>query len=203
MGSNPLEGAPPPRSRWWVLRAFGHHPLVRSSDRVEAWLLALLVIAAVFAVPFALATATGVHDSRTHELALEPQTSHEVIATVVDDTVTAVRGYTLDVKATVAWTANNVEHTTKIDVAQQMSPGDEVRIWVDDAGKLTSPPETAATAVRDAVLAGVTVWAGVIGCAALLFVLVRMRLNGIRGAGWDRDLRHLVDDEGGRADWRN
>lgn len=193
----------PVTRRRWTFCAFGHNPLIRTTDRVEACVLAIAVVIAVLAVPVALAFATGVHDSRSRALDSAPPTSHEVTATVVDNTVTAVKGYTLDVTAKVTWIVDNVEHKASVDVPRQMQPGDQLRVWVDDAGRLAEPPRTAATATRDAVLAGIGVWTVGIGCVAVLFVLIRMRLNTIRAAGWDREFRHLVDDEGGRADWRN
>lgn len=193
----------PVRRRWWAFCVFGRNPLIRSSDRVEVGLLAVMIAIVVLAIPVALAFATGVHDSRSRALDAVAPTSHEVTATLVGDTVTAVKGYTLDVTAKVAWQVNNREHTASVDVPRQMPSGAQLQIWVDDTGRLAAPPQTPATATRDAVLAGVGAWIGVIGCAALIFVLTRMRLNRMRAAGWDREFRHLVDDEGGRADWRN
>ncbi|MGK2881627.1 MAG: Rv1733c family protein [Mycobacterium sp.] len=198
-----MDNNPPVKARWWVLRAFGRNPLVRSSDRTEAGMLAFLLAVVFLAIPISLAFATGVHDDRTRALAAQTVVSREVSATVVDQTVTAVKPYALDVTANVTWRANGIEHTGSVDVPKPMDPGEQVQIWVDRTGRMAAPPATQGTATRDAVLAGVGAWTIVIASAAMLFAIIRGHLNRIRSLGWDRDIRHLVDDDGGRADWRS
>lgn len=196
MDTNPMQ------TRWWVWRAFSRNPLVRASDRFEASMLAAVVAVVIFSVPFVLALATGVHDARTRALDTQTSTSHLVSATVVGQSVTAVRAYALDVTAKVTWRTGGTEHTAKVDVPKPMVAGDQVDIWVDNNGRLAQPPATEATATRDAVLAGVGAWVAVILCAAVLFLIIRAHLTRVRLAGWDLTIKHLVDDDGGRADWR-
>lgn len=191
----------PAEKRWWVFRVFGRNPLIRSSDRAEVVVLAVLLAAVLLAIPIAGAMATEVHDARSRALQAQPSTSHEIPATVVSDTVTAVKPYALDVTAKVTWRVGAVEHTGTVDVPRPMDAGQQLQIWVDDTGKMTSPPATQATATRDAVLTGVGTWVAVIACATLLFLLIRYRLDRIRSSGWDREIRHLVNDDGGRANW--
>jgi hypothetical protein len=61
---------------------------VRTSDRIELWIIALGVLIAMVATAGALGTA--VHDARSHVYLAEAQTRHTLVARVAEDSTTVV-----------------------------------------------------------------------------------------------------------------
>ena len=68
--------------RWRFARLFGFNPLVRISDRVEAFVVVLAVVVMLLAVPIAAAVGTAVYDSRSRQYTEQAQTSQVVTGTV-------------------------------------------------------------------------------------------------------------------------
>ena len=67
--------------RWLACLAAVHNPLVRASDRLEAFVTLLMIIAVTMAVPVAGAIGTAVHDTRSQMYAEQAKTRHAVAAT--------------------------------------------------------------------------------------------------------------------------
>jgi cation transport ATPase len=70
---------------------------------------------------------------------------------------------------------------------------------VDSDGTRTSPPPAASQPGIDAVSAAVVLWLGVVLAMAALVAATRWRLDRVRDAGWEREIRYLV--EGDRGTW--
>jgi hypothetical protein len=79
----------------------------------------------------------------------------------------------------------------------EVRDGNLIDIWVDAHGNRVSPPPPPSQAPVDAVCIAVTIWLGVVAAAAALAALVRWRLDRLRHAAWEREIRSLDDNDGG------
>lgn len=174
-------------------RLFRRNPLVRTSDRIEALVVALAVMVSLLAVPVAGAVGTGVHDSRRDVYAQQHQTRHLVTATI-----TADQDHSRTSTATMAarWSAAGSEHSGPVTAQSESEPGDEIAIWVDDKGALTDAPTSTTRAGVDAVTAALFMWAAVTSAAAILLTGTRAVCNRIRASSWQHAIDMLVGHDG-------
>ena len=135
--------------RLWLLRAVGRNPLVRRSDRVEAWSVLLAVLVLAVATPFVCAYGTSVHDARAAAVcaggtASPPGDRHRDGGGRRDgepgSTAHTVRG---------RWSAFGQEHVNIVKWSEHANVGDQQRIWVDDAGHEAMAPRSASLAAND------------------------------------------------------
>jgi hypothetical protein len=174
--------------RLWLLRAVGRNPLVRRSDRVEAWSVLVAVVVLAVVTPFVCAYGTSVHDARVRLYALEAQHRHPVIATATEEgrsdgepgsTSHTVRG---------RWSAFGQEHVDIVKWSELANIGDQQRIWVDDAGHEVMAPRSASRAATDAWVLGITVWLVLLSAVAGALCAIRWLLNTQRVAQWDVEI---------------
>jgi hypothetical protein len=97
------------------------------------------------------------------------------------------------------WRAEGIEHTDAFKSDRAVKAGDQIDIWVDSHGNRVSPLQPRSRAAIDAVCTAVTIWLGVVAAAAAGAGLVRWRLDRFRAAGWEREIRSLADNGGGRT----
>lgn len=178
----------------WLSRVFGHNPLVRSSDRVEAVVTAVVVAMLVLFIPIACAVGTTVHETQTRYLTEYRATHHEVSALVTDDHPGPAELYTPGELSRVQWT-----HAGRVrsDVMFSQEPpkvGEALTIWVNDRGERTPPPPDSAVPTLTAVTAAASVWLGAAAVAATLLAVQRLWLDRRRHALWESELRSLVGD---------
>lgn len=183
---------------WWLLRACDRrNPLVRPTDRVELFLVALGVMVVLVATACAGALGTAVHDARSRVYLAEAQTRHTVIGTAVEDSTTVLvadRNARTSVDA--RWQVNGVEHADHFTIHDPVKTGDPLVIWLDRDGNRVDPPTPTSQAGVDAVVAALVVWPTVVLAVTGMICLTRSGLNRRRIRGWDRDLRSLVYDGG-------
>ena len=74
-----------------------------------------------------------------------------------------------------------------------------VDIWVDGSGHQVAAPTPMSQAGIDALVVGSASWLGLMAGVAGLSALVRAGVTRRRDIGWDRELRTLVDNGGGRT----
>jgi hypothetical protein len=183
---------------WWLLRACGRrNPLVRSSDRVELFLVALGVVVVLVASACAGALGTAVYDARSHVYLAEEQTRHTVIGTANEDSTT-VLGFEHNSVTSVnaRWQVDGIEHADHFTIHDPVKTGDPLLIWLDRDGHRVDAPTPTSQAGADAVVAGLMVWQMVVFAVTGFNCLARSVLNRRRIRGWDRDLRGLVHDGG-------
>jgi hypothetical protein len=185
---------------WWVLRACGRNPLVRRIDRLELLIVALGILVVVVAAAFAGALGTAVHDARSRVYIAQAQTRHTVTAKAIDDS-TIVLG--VDDNATTRvnarWQANGTEHTGSLNSDHAVKTGDPLTIWVDGNGDRVDAPTPVSQAGADAVGVAYVAWQTVALAAAGLMCWGHSRLDRRRDSAWERDIRCLIDDDGGRT----
>ena len=184
--------------RGWLTRLLGRSPLVRTGDRLEALTLLLVTVLVLVAVPIAGAVGTGVYSSHSAAYARQTNGRHTVTATVVQDSGLTVRPFSVMATAHARWQDHGRNHEATFAWDRAVESGEHLTIWVDGAGEYTGPPPPPGRAASDGICAGVVLWLGVVTVAAMVFAVVRFRLNRLRHAAWDRALRGLVDDDGGR-----
>ena len=186
--------------RWWVLRACGRNPLVRGVDRLELMIIALGILVTVFSAACAGALGTAVHDARSRVYVAEAQTRHAVTASATDDSV-SVPGIDDSAAARVnaRWQANGTEHTGSLNWDHAVKTGDPLTIWVDPNGDRVDAPAPTSQAGVEAVGVAYGAWQTVVFVVALLVCAERSRLDRRRDSAWERDIRCLIDDDGGRT----
>ena len=180
-------------------RLFGRNPLVRRSDRIEALMLILGIALVLVTAPIAGAVGTAVYSSRAAVYEQQVRTRHTVAATVLADSTSTVRPYTVSFDIRARWQDRGVQHEELLGWDRPANAGDRLSIWVNDKGDYAGPPTGHKRAVSDAIIAGAVLWLSVIALVAAAIGLARFRLDRRRHAQWDRGLRGLVGDDGGRT----
>jgi hypothetical protein len=136
------------QSRWLgrLIRGLrpDRNPLRRTSDRVESYLLAGLLVAALAGAPFAVRAAS--HAAYAGALRAEQAqlaALHQVRAVITGPAGNDNSGYTLSTEEAVraAWTTPAGERrTADILVLAGTPKGTAVTIWTDAQGNLSNPP---------------------------------------------------------------
>ncbi|CAN3127405.1 hypothetical protein ACNUDN_05815 [Mycobacterium sp. smrl_JER01] len=179
----------------WARRLLARSPLVRATDRVEAVTLVLVVALSMLTVPIAGALGTAEYDRLVQVFASERLARHEVAATAVTDSREVPEPYGKAYVTEISWDFAGGTHTAEIRTTQR-SAGDQVAIWVDDAGNRTIRVPSDSDAAAQAVVIALTLWSVVSGLGVAVWLVVRMRLDRLRFQAWDRDLGDLADREG-------
>src|SRR5262245_21460444 len=183
---------------WRVLRAYGRrNPLVRTSDKIELFIIASAVLIAMVATAFAGALGTAVHDVRSRVYLAEAQTRHTVVATTVDDSTT-VWGVGHDAVTSVdaRWQVERTEHVAGLTVDAPIKAGEPLDIWVDRQGDRVDAPTPTSHAAIDAVGVAYGALQTVVFTLAGLVWCARSALDRRRMSGWERELRVLVHGGG-------
>jgi hypothetical protein len=179
--------------RWRVARIVGRNPLLRRSDRIEAFVVLLALVASLAVIPLAGVVGAVAYGTRERLYSQEAQERHRVVATVseviIEDSGTTV------VQA--RWPTASGEQTGAVQLTHTVKAGETADIWVDWDGKPSFPPTPTWHAVIDAVgMAGVALLVAAFAISSLMAALYA-RLNRTRDAAWEREIRSLV--EGGRT----
>lgn len=186
----------------WYLRALGFHPLVRTVDRLEAFAVLGVLVAALFAIPVAVSAGTVVHDAGVRTAEQQAQTRHSVQAVVVAGVGAPTE---LDTPAYVRaqWREGTQMRTESVVSPATIRPGDHMKVWLDDSGKVVSAPLRAEDATVTATAAAVSFWVSIVMCGALVAYLIRRGLDRSRHRAWDRELLLLAHNDDGWANRRN
>jgi hypothetical protein len=190
--------------RWWTLRAFGHTPLARGADRVEAWSVFVGLIMLIVAVYPAMALGEAGYAARSHTNAAEAATRHSVDAVAIGNgksnpTVSGAVPTTFSVQ--VRWLAQNTTREAEAKVDRAVKAGDPVNIWVDDRGNITTAPLTDDDIHVVAIGTAALVWLAAAVILGAVFAMLHGVLDRSRNRGWDRGLHELVRNGGGSANF--
>ena len=161
------------------------NPLRRNVDRVETLARVLAIILLGCVVPIALAVGAAAH---RHDTAIPP--AFRVSATILRDAPATV-GYDSQptpADTSASWrTGDGTFHSGLVQVSPPVRRGERLPIWVDRAGHPTDPPMTAGGIVIDQIATVTTVLALAAIVLGSLLLLLRVHLNKLRLARWDRD----------------
>jgi hypothetical protein len=184
---------------WPVLRLFSRNPLMRTSDRVETAVATLAVLLVVIAAACAGVIGTMIHDTETQNYLEQARTRHAIVAKALDDSKPAGSAETAASTVHARWQANGVNHTDVLGWDYAVKAGEPLQIWVDGDGNRVDAPTPIARADRDALTVAVVGWLIVAVAAAHVVAIVRAHVKRVRDAQWDREIRCLVDDDGGHT----
>jgi hypothetical protein len=183
--------AAPGRPRWRarLARALGldGNPLRRASDRAEAWIRAGLLVILLIAGPMA-AVAAGQWAARAAGTGTSVQ-PHAVQAVLLQP-VTAPAGQAVAVQGTQVWvrarweSAGGSARIGEVPAPAGAAAGTAVTVWLNAAGRVTSPPYKGGFAFA-AVLAAMTTLAVTAFALLVVLRLVRRFLNWRRLAAWE------------------
>ncbi|MDV2477717.1 hypothetical protein F8M49_24285 [Rhodococcus zopfii] len=169
------------------------NPLVRRTDRIEARLVAVLVVLVAAMIPVSVWAGAHTWDTQLEMSAQQTAERSLVTATTEDIPATpaATYGdYALAGPATVpaSWTWGRETRHGNIEVDATTAAGSQVPVWVDADGRQTLPPMDATSAKVSSVLVGVSAWIGTMLVAGAVFTLTRWRLDLARARRWSRDI---------------
>jgi hypothetical protein len=184
---------------WPVLRLFSRSPLMRTTDRVEAAVAALTVLLVVIAAACAGVIGTMIHDTETQNYREQARTRHVLVARAVDDSKSAGSAETTASAVPARWHVNGLDHTGVLATQYAVKAGGSLQIWVDDDGNRVDQPTPIARAAMDALSVAVVGWLVVALAVAQVVAAVRAHLKRMRDAQWEREIRSLVEDDGGRT----
>jgi hypothetical protein len=169
-----------PITHWWLLAACGRNPLVRAVDRIELLVIALAILAGLFAAAGAGALGTAVHEERASTYAAQSQMRQSATATAAPTAIAA---------------GPRVGAPEGHPGSQRVDPQ---MVWdIRSAGRVDAADSTRQATV-DAIAITCLVWQTVAIAVAGLVYWTRSRLDRTRNRVWENDIRELLD-EGGRT----
>ena len=184
----------------WVLRACGRNPLVRGIDRLELLIIAVGILVVLVAAALAGALGTAVHDARSRVYIAQAQTRHAVTARATEDSTLVLRvDDSTATRVNARWQVDGTEHTGSLSWDHVVKTGDPLMIWVDRNGDRVVAPAPVSQAAADAIGVAYVAWQAVVLVVAGLVCLGRANLDRRRDSAWERDIRYLIDDDGGRT----
>lgn len=185
-----------------LLRRIGldRNPLRRSIDRVEAWIVVVIVVAFLLVVPATawLAGRTAytaglhaeqierLHRYRVHAVLLADAGSDTVTDAPVRGAAPTRAGTTTGVRTPARWTsADGGEHRGVILADERARAGQWVAVWTDARGDLTDPPQQRVQTWVNSIAAGSLAGVGALCLAGALRLIVRRTLDARRMAQWE------------------
>ncbi|MBO0880502.1 MAG: hypothetical protein J2P17_09180, partial [Mycobacterium sp.] len=143
---------------WPVLRLFSRNPLLRASDRIDAAVVALAILAVVIAAACAGVLGTMVYDTRAQTYRAEAQTRHPVPAIAVEDSKTTAMPDATVSTVHARWHANGADHADVLGCDEGVKAGDPLQVWVDAHGNRVDAPTSIACAGIDAASVAMVAW---------------------------------------------
>jgi hypothetical protein len=171
-------------------RRLDRNPLRRGSDRAETVVLGVLVAAFLAAAPLVAHVAGGwAHASAVRDEQAQRASLVQVTATLLRAApVLSSYGLASDFAVEARWRAPDGRvRTGELLVTADVAAGHSTRIWVDRAGRLTSPPLSQNQVAGRAQLAAGMAVGGLAVVLIMAACLVRRGIDHRRMAAWDTD----------------
>ncbi|OXM49263.1 Rv1733c family protein [Amycolatopsis alba] len=178
----------------------GRNPLARISDRIEAAILVVGVVAALLGVPLAAAAGSEAYATMMARSAFETATRHPTTALLLEDAPPAQLGLDGTPSAGTArvaarWPLSDGSFQQGLATADLgASAGDGVTVWLDEADAAVDPPVMPLDATSTGVGVGVGVWLAGVTLLAAGYLLALRLLNRRRRAAWDRAWERFGQD---------
>jgi hypothetical protein len=172
----------------------GRNPLCRSWDRIEAVLLAVVVVAALATVPFAVWVGGTVYDSGQHTVTEQVATRHQVAAVLLQDAPSGTEGENAVATVSVPgrWQLpDGTERVGQVSAKPGTPAGTAVPTWIDGSGLPTAAPMTGEQVTWRAVSTGLATITGALLALAVAFRLVRWRLDRARWSWWEQEWERI------------
>jgi hypothetical protein len=189
------------RRRRWVVRAFGRNPLLRWTDRIEACAVLAAVVLVLAACPFCVAAGADVYRSHARVYAEQASTRHRVTALVSATRDTPRQPHVTTLAVLAVWSDGaggarggdlEVTHARWVAVPRGVADGDQIKLWVNDAGAQVDPPTSAIQAGFDCIGVAAGIWSVLILALVAVVAIVRSPLNQIRQMQLDREINRFA-----------
>ncbi|MCG5218931.1 Rv1733c family protein [Streptosporangium soli] len=180
------------RNRWVArqvrLYRLDRNPLRRRWDRIEAFVVAIVLVLSMAGVPFAVRLGLTVYEQGVTSERSGRWVSGRLVSNAPAARWADPEGGLNTVKAPARWPlADGGSGTGMVDVPEGSKAGSPVRIWLDASGKpVTKPPERATT-VAKAVVAGSGVMLLGFGTLLLAYGATRCLLDRRRHTAWEEE----------------
>ena len=161
----------------------GRNPLARTSDRVESAVFVIAVLVALLGVPVAAAIGSEVYAGQSVASTEQLSIRRQVTATLLEDTGPGAANDVTSPAVRASWQApDGTPRQGGVPAAHDLVTGSRIPIWVDDGGRLTTPPLTSEGAVITAIGSAVLLWSGLVGvlCVAHLSTVHLHRRRNVR-----------------------
>ncbi|MDQ2638523.1 MAG: hypothetical protein M3Y83_16775, partial [Actinomycetota bacterium] len=164
--------------RWPLLLGLrGRDPLVRATDRIEALILAFVLVVSLVTLPIAGAVGTAIYDAKRALSSEQADARTPVTATITALPPASDGPHSATVALPARWSVDGTEYTGLVSAAPSSDVEDPVEIWVDDSGTQVPAPATTTRAAAEAVTVAVLIWLGVSGVAAALYAVARVQAD--------------------------
>ena len=173
----------------------GANPLVRRSDRAEAWLWAWVFGALIVVSMAAGAVGSAWFDVGRAARGEQVTERHLVTARVVE---TGVRVDRWRARVWAVWEDAGSRHVQDVEWTGPADAGDTVSIWVGIDGRYTGPPDTMEQLTVEAFVAGTAVWTIVVAAWTVVALGVQGVIDVERRQTWESRLAVLLTDRGRR-----
>lgn len=193
------------RSRW-ILRAFGDNPLLRWTDRVEASVTLAAIVLALVVFPLCVAESADVYRSHAQLYAAQAKTRHMVTAMVAATAAPPRQPHNTSSAVLAVWSVgadgarggeSQTDHADWVITDRTVSDGDQIHLWLDDAGVHVDPPTPLIQAGFDAIGVGLGIWSLTLLVLGACVGAVRSPLNRIRQGQLGREIERFAS--GGTA----
>jgi len=184
---------------WPVLQLFSRNPLIRTSDRIQSAVTTLAVLVVIVAAGFAAILGMTIRDNETQNYLEQARTRHAVVAKAIEDSNPAILPDRTAFTVYARWNVNGVEHSKVLAWEHAVKAGDSLQIWTDDNGNRVDRPTPLMVAAKKALAIALVGWLIVAAAVAQVVMILRAHMNRMRNVHWERELRSLVDGEGGRT----
>jgi hypothetical protein len=174
---------------------------VRWTDRVEACAMLLVLLVAAAGTAVCVAFTVGVYRSHAALYTEQSIERRPVTATVVETDSRPRAPHTTSVAVLAIWLVGadgarggerDIAYSGWVNTERSVKGGDQLDIWVNDAGIAVAPPTRPSQAVFDAVGVGAGIWCSTAMGLVALVGLVRSPLNRIRRGQWEREIEGLA-----------
>jgi hypothetical protein len=186
----------------WLMHALGRNRLARTSDRLEAGALLMVLAVAVFAIPVAQGVGDESYAHRLQQISSQQQSRHSIAAiATADSTTPAPRRFGSPVTVRVEWREGVHRRSEVVTNPSFVKAKAPVTVWLDDAGAVVPAPDRAVDARASATSIAWGSWVGIVGVCALMAFAVRRCLDRYRAASWQRELRLMAYNDDGWANY--
>ncbi|BBY27484.1 hypothetical protein GCM10023114_47630 [Mycolicibacterium sediminis] len=184
----------------WLLHALSRNRLVRTSDRLEALAVLMVLAVALLVIPVAQREGDEAYADRMQLISAQQQSRHSVVAVATADSSSpAPRRLGADASVRVEWLEGSHRRSEVVTNPSFVAAKTPVTVWLDDAGAVVSAPDREVDAQADAAGRAWAVWVGIVGLCALLAFGFRRYLDHVRAACWHREFRLLAHNDDGWA----
>lgn len=183
-----------------MLGALGRNPLVRFSDRIEAFAVLMVFVVAALAVPFASQAGDNAYNARMRIVDEQLRTRHSIEAVAVSNATPTPGRYNRPGPVRAEWREGSEVRSEMVNTPTPVSPGATVTVWLDNTGTVVAPPDTPQVARAVAAGRAWTLWLGTVVGAVLVAYASRRILDRSRARSWERELLVLAHNDDGWAD---